>query len=61
MSSEDFGLFIQSVVSIFDGVYDTLMSFRIAGVPIFVVFLGILAFSIFVKIIRHIGLGGGAE
>ena len=61
MSSNDFGLFISTVVHIFDGVYDLLMKFKIAGVPVLVVFLGLLAFGIFVKIVRHISLGGGDE
>lgn len=61
MSSNDFGLFLRTMVDLFDRAYGILMSFRIAGVPLGVILLGFLALSIFFKIVRHISVGGGEE
>lgn len=61
MSSNDFRLFLLTMVEIFDGVFELLTEFTIAGIPFLYLLLGFLALLIFVKVIRHISIGGGEE
>lgn len=61
MSSNDFRAVLEAMVDIFDKCYRLLMSFTIGGIPFFVILMGFLLLSIFVKVISHISLGGGEE
>lgn len=61
MSSNDFSLFITTMVGIFNRAFALLTSFRIAGVPLSTIFLMFIGFFIFVKVVRHISIGGGEE